>query len=145
MFRVVWLAGTLFGMLIIVAPHRSLAAVGVETEASSTVLRVTGAVLMAVCFWLFSGPSKFGAEDLDPEPDVPVDHLLAGLRGAKPELVAKLGEGELRTVMRHLATRRKIAAIKAVRVHTGLGLKDAKEFVEEIQAAIQRIPGQQAL
>jgi hypothetical protein len=98
--------------------------------------RGLGALITIVSFAIFSGPSKFGAGDAEPPPEIPVDHLIRSLETFHPELVEQVGEDStLRDILRHLAARRKIDAIKILRTATGRGLKDSKELVEAIRKA----------
>lgn len=67
----------------------------------------------------------------DSEPEVPeseVSQVLGRLGG-----YVSLGERDriIMECMRHVGDRNKIAAIKCVRVGTGCGLKEAKDFVEQ--------------
>jgi hypothetical protein len=130
------IAATLGGMAMMASPEAVFSQLGWSPGLSDTMARGVGAVITIVSFAIFSGPSKFGAAEEEPPPQIPVDHLITSLRTYHPELVEQVGEeSTLRDVLRHLAARRKIGAIKLLRIATGRDLKDSKELVESIQQA----------
>lgn len=85
------------------------------------VLAIAGAVMLLLVWKLVRRGSgrDLIAPPAMPEPRVSPQDLPPGL------------EGEVRAL---IAERRKIEAIKRVREATGLGLKEAKELVEAIEA-----------
>ena len=133
--RTVALAGTMVSMLVCVSPSAVFEAAGVEPMVSDALARGIGFVAMVICFALFSGPSKFGADEAVEQPRAPVDHLLPKVHEETanhfPDLAA------LATAVGLVAEDRKIDAIKAVRASNQIDLKEAKELVEELQRAIR--------
>ncbi|MCP5118298.1 MAG: hypothetical protein GY953_46385 [bacterium] len=133
--RAVALAGTLAMMAVLATPRLVFEAAELELPVPEGVARGVAFVLMVVCFALFSGPSKFGADEVVRQPTAPVDHLLPMV---PPETANQFPDlAALSTAVGLVAEGRKIEAIKAIRVSPEIDLKDAKELVEEIQRAVQ--------
>jgi hypothetical protein len=132
--RALYLALTLASMATLASPQHVFEMLGWNPPISHDMARMIAFALMFWFFALFSGPSKFGASDAIAPPPAPVDHLLPSVPA---EIAARLPDREvLRQVVALMVEKRKIDAIKTVRLATQMGLKDAKEYVERLQASI---------
>ena len=141
MGKTISIAVTLAGLLLLVSPDAVFRALGWQPGLSAEMSRVVGAALAFGGFFLLRRASKSAKDETVQPPPIPVDNLLSALQASHPQLVAQTGsEDALREILGHLARRKKIDAIKALRAATGQGLKESKELVEEIQSALPK-PG----
>jgi hypothetical protein len=134
LLRIVFLVLTLGSIVLLISPGTAFDWLGTAPPVSEGVARMIGFAGMFIFFAMFSGRSRFGEEGTIRQPEAQVDHLLPFV---PPDIASLLAEpAVLRRVVALTVERRKIEAVKAVRTAARTDLKDAKELVERIQAAL---------
>ena len=136
MLRLIYLALTLASMAMLASPKLVFGMFGWNPPISEGVARMIGFAGIFLFFALFSGPSKFGAGESVEGPTASVDHLLPSVPA---DIAARLPDRDvLRKVVGLTIEKRKIDAIKTVRLATRMDLKDSKQFVERLQDALRQ-------
>ena len=128
----------ILGIGLLILPDAMSQLSGSDFPLSTGAARAIGAGLLLLGFVLFRAKSQ--ASDSSARPAMPIGYMLQLLKAKEPDLTDRFPEGELlETTVGHLLQRRKIQAVKVVRKATSRDLKAAKELVDELERAIERV------